>query len=391
MSLFVIARRSIVYQQPSLSEATVVYVPSRDQIQVIRDAAGTGKVSASASAAAKAGSAKAWRGPQLSRVQSGQRYIYGYLPREIFELRQTTRVWLPEDLVPPDADAFFFVFSPKVIIHGSRDRSDEGKLLWRSAQLSMNESESLHAIRQAIGEYTLANPQAVLCIAVSNQLDLYNKLKDQLEVYGLSPVPFSKLKPQQNIKPLYSHYNLTILYILLVAMAATGLVASIFYLYSTYMNIDRTSDEIERIRQEIASKKINEHTGYINQPEKIMELMGKPIDISMSSIIDGSMRATNALGELSSFKFSVDDIVNENELRTQAVLNKPKEDMLVGQEELTKNVLKNRPWIRSIERSGATGPTMELQINIQIKNAPKADGAPVLEPPPVESMPNESQ
>lgn len=364
MSIYVIARRTIVYQQPGSAEATVLFVPSRDQVQVIRDAAGTARVAM----AANANAAKGWNGPQMSRVVTGQRYMYGYVLREIFELRQTVKVWLPEDLVPPDADAFFFVFSPKVIVHGSRERSDEGQMIWRSAQLSIPEDETLGALRQAIGDYTLANPQANVCITVSNQLDLYKKLKDQLQVYSLSPVPFSKLKPRAGLKPLYGHYNLTWLYMLVMAVGFGALVASAVYLFSNIASAKRTSEEIEKINNDIARITINPRTGYINQPEQILSAIDKPLNVSLSSVIDAAGRAAMAYGNVENIAIFTGDIVNDGrEMMVKMRTKQPPEPMLIAQEIQGKSMLENRPWVRSIERLGQVGETLELQMGIYIQ------------------------
>ena len=47
-------------------------------------------------------------------------------PQEISDLRQPVKVWLAEDFAPLQSQAFFFIISHSVVIHGVREQDDEG-------------------------------------------------------------------------------------------------------------------------------------------------------------------------------------------------------------------------------------------------------------------------
>lgn len=368
MSLMVLTRRNITFRQPGAGEVTVLLVPGREQVQVVKDFAGV------SDAQNKLGST---RGPQLSRVFSGQRYIYGYLPEEVRELRQAVKVWMAEDFAPTDCQAFFYVFSPDTIVHGVREQSDEGQQSWRTAQLVLPGNDPLRALTNAITDYVLANPSAVLCVAVLNQLELYRKLQSVLEPYQITPVPFSTLKPHASLKPLYRHFDHTLLYLTAVIFGLLLLVASSAFFFLNWSIRNKLEREIEDTQTRIKNIQINQSTGHIRQPQALLDTMSKAFNQQPSAIIDAAATLGAQFGDLTQVTFKPPEMVatngslkHSNQQDVAITVKKSKDKLLFGQEHRAQLILANRPWVRSIRRAGSTGEQAQLVVTLQTEGAP---------------------
>lgn len=368
MSLMVISRRNITFRQPGSGEVTVLLVPGREQVQIVKDFAGVNDVQN------KLGTT---RGPQLSRVFSGQRYIYGYLPEEVRELRQAVKVWMAEDFAPVDCQAFFYVFSPDTIVHGVREQSDEGQQSWRTAQLILPGNDPLLALTNAITDYVLANPTATLCVAVLNQLELYRKLQSVLEPYHISPVPFSTLKPQASLRPLYRHFDHTLLYLTGVIFGILLLVASSAFYFLNWSILNKLQREIESVQTQIKNIQINQSTGHIRHPQALLDNMTKAFNQQPSAIVDAAATVGAQFGDLIQINFKPPEVASSggqprhNNLQDVLVnVKKARDKLLFGQEKRAQLILANRPWIRSIRRTGTNGDQSQLIVTVQAEGAP---------------------
>lgn len=371
MGLIVLSRRSITFRQPGRGETTVLLVPGRDQIQVVKDLAGTANINLAAEGA-KAGEKRVRKLQQLSRVFVGQRYIYGSLPEEIAELRTPVKVWLAEDFAPQGCQAFFFVFSATVVIHGVREQNDEGQMSWRAAQLSLSESDPLRSIINAISDYALANSAETLTVAVLSQLDIYEKLQAGLATYGISPVPFSKLKPPATLKPLYRHLDYTIFYLTLAIFAALTFAASLGYLFLVYTQRNQLDAKIADTQNQIQNIKRNQSVGTVEDPQAVLAALGKPMRQQPSAMLDAAGTAANQFGELNRISYEPvsDDMSAATEVNINAEVSKMKDMLLLDQESRGRGVVAQRPWIRSIHREGQVGEDGNLVITVQIDQAP---------------------
>ena len=377
MPLTIISRRTITYREAGRGEMIVLLVPGRDQIQVVKDLAGLGTapVAKREAGAAKTGAMK--KQTQLSRVNIGRRFIYGNLPNEISDLRQPVKVWLAEDYAPLQSQAFFYIISNTIVIHGVREQDDEGHQSWRTAQLAVDESDPLRSIINAISDYALANPVDTLTVAVLNKIDLYEKLQASLATYNVSPIPFSKLKPQPNLKPLYRHWDYTILYLTLALFGFITLLASGTYLTLTWLNLNSLVAQVESIQTQINNIKLNQNVGQISDPQKVLEAMSRPVNQQPSAIIHAAAEASAELGRLSSVKATFGETegqegVGTGQLNVMTTVDPIKEDLLLSQEQLANITLASRPWVRGIKRTNSTGQRGELVILLQIDQAPSA-------------------
>lgn len=382
MPLTILSRRNITFREPGKGEVTVLVVPGRDQIQVVKDLAGLGAApvvtTVGGAAGAKPGATK--NQIQLSRVYIGRRFIYGTLPPEISNLSQPVKVWLAEDYAPLSAQAFFFIISPSVVIHGVREQDDEGFQNWRTAQLALDEADPLKSIINAISDYALANPTEGLTVAVFNKLDLYERLQAELVTYNISPIPFSKLRPQANVKPLYKHHDFTILYLTLALFGLITLIASAGYLLVTYLNLGKLQQEVESIQTQISNIKFNQNIGKINEPQTILQAMARPVNQQPSAIVHAGGEVAAGFGPISRIRAifggsqmsELPQGLAEGQIATLVTVDKITEDLLLEQEQRAHNLLASRPWVREIQRTGPVGERGELAIILQIDQAPSS-------------------
>ena len=370
MSLFVVSRRKIVYQQSSLGASQVVFVPSTDQVQILKD-------SASAAAPVRAASAKVItrQGPQLYRASKGQRTIYGNLPLDLRERRERLKVWLAEDLVPQDSDAFFYVFSAGVVVHGVRERTDEGKLAWRTAQLVLpDKGDDLKPLETALADFMFANQDLKVCIAVASDIKLFRAVQTLAGPLGLTPVPFSTLKPTPGVPPLYSHYNFTWAYMLVMAIGILGVVgmAALYILKQT--QAARVETEIAGIEAQIKSVQINPRVGHIRQAAVVLNELVAPFKVSPTSLIAAAGEPLVPFGEIRDIKLgtvSADRIVQlgttlePGQIAAEINLSNATDLLLADQEMRAKGMLEAHPWVRKVIRHGAAGNDVGMIMILQ--------------------------
>jgi hypothetical protein len=370
MSLFVVSRRKVVFHQPSMGTVQVVYVPSADQIQVLKDAAGTTLQVKSATSAATT------RGPQMARVQRGQRTLYGTLPPEILDLRQAVKVWLAEDLVPTDAEAFFFIFSQQVVVHGIRERNDEGRLVWRTAQLQLPAGEAaLPALNIILSDYSLANPGQNVCLAVVNEVGLYRALQQGQQAHGFIPVPFSTLKPAAEITPLYAHANFTWLYMLLVILGIL-LVSGVGIMWMAEAAKARALiTQIDEVEAQIRAVQINKRTGHIRQPDAVLAEIRAGVAISPSALVQATAMLAQNLGDIQQIELAQANALDAESGITilpewqpmKVIINNPLQTLLVDQAAATRDLLQAMPWVRQVVRQGQGGTgQLDLVMLLQV-------------------------
>lgn len=381
MPLTIISRRTITYQEAGSGEITVLLVPAREQIQVVKDMAGIN--GPSMNMRDSNGNTVKNTGPkqvQLSRVHTGRRFIYGNLPKEISDMRQAVRVWLAEDFAPAHCHAFFYIFSSTVIIHGVREQDDEGFQHWRTAQLPVDESDPLKSMINAISDYAMSNPSEGLTVAVQNKLDLYEKLQKGLATYNISPMPFSKLKPASNVKPLYLHRDFTLLYLTLALFGLITLCASGAYLVLTYFNLQDLKEEAAEVQMRIDNIKLNQNVGKITDPQTVLRAMSRSVNQQPSAIINAAGHAVANLGELSiivadfsgSSEVAGGAPLEPGQLAVRASVENLKQDLLLTQEQETASTLASMPWVREIRRSGVVGDRGDFTVILQIDQAAEA-------------------
>ena len=384
MPLSIISRRSIVYRETGSGEMNVLLVPARDQIQVVKDLAGLGKMEIPVREAGQGKPSPQRKQAQLSRVYIGRRYIYGMLPSEISDLRQPVKVWLAEDFAPSQCQAFFYIFNSSVVIHGVREQDDEGQQSWRTAQLVMEGDDPVKGIIDAISDYALANPTETLTVAVLNKLDLYEKLQAGLGTYNISPVPFSTLKPQSGIKPLYRHRDYTIFYLTLALLGLITVLASGVYAFFTMLERDKLDEEVAEVQRKISSIKLNQNVGQIDDPQAVLQTMSRGINQQMSAILHAGGDIGAQLGTLDSLRLTFDggdydaipvDAVGDGQMVAVARLSSMNKELLLEQEMDAAQIVATHPWVRAIIRGGTVGREGLLAIVLQVDQTSEMNAA----------------
>lgn len=405
MPLTVISRRSVVYRESGSGEMTVLLVPGRDQIQVVKDLAGLGKADIPVrDPNAQGKQVQVRKQAQLSRVYIGRRYIYGNLPNEISDLRQPVKVWLAEDYAPTQSQAFFYVFSSTVVIHGVREQDDEGQQSWRTAQLLLGEGDPVKNIIDAISDYALANSTETLTVAVLNKLDLYEKLQAGLATYNISPVPFSKLKPQPGVKPLYRHRDYTILYLTFALLGLITVLASGAYAFFTMLERDKLAEEVKDVQHRIESIKLNQNVGQVTDPQSVLQAMSRGINQQMSAILHAAGEVGEQLGKMEKVRLMFEggdyegipvEGVGEGQQVALVRLLEMKKELLLDQELDATQIVATHPWVRGIMRGGAVGESGVIAVVLQVDQTAEmraAATAPLPEaqpaPQPEASAPN---
>jgi hypothetical protein len=383
MNVFVLNRRNIIFKPISHGMVDVIFVPGRDQVQIVRNIAGAGTDLGLVDAGKGGG-----RQVPLTRAVLGMKYVYGSLTDEITELSQPVRVWLAEDFVEPSSKAFFFVFSPTVIIHGIRESNDEGHISWRVAKLPIQDDPYTDLLN-AISDYVISNSTEGLVVAVYNQVELYNRLQADLAPYSVFPVPFSKLKPALNVKPLYRHFDFTLLYITLLLFGGIILLSSLGYFFYTLHNKNKTEGQIEDIQQEIRNIQLNQNIGRISDPQAVLAAMGKATDIPPSSVVQTAADFGKEMGEVTRISFNPTVLFGAQTPpateKVQINVNPMHDRLLVDQEQTAANGLKSRSWLRSIQRTGNVGESADLELEVQIIDASPEQARPA----PVEAPTSE--
>lgn len=397
MPLTLISRRSVVYRETGSGEMTVLLVPGRDQIQVVKDLAGLGKADIPVREGGATGKpVQVRKQAQLSRVYIGRRYIYGNLPNEISDLRQPVKVWLAEDFAPTQSQAFFYIFSSTVVIHGVREQDDEGQQTWRTAQLMLGEGDPIKTIIDAISDYALANNTETLTVAVLNKLDLYEKLQAGLGTYNISPIPFSKLKPQAGIKPLYRHRDYTILYLTFALLGLITVLASGAYAFFTMLERDKLREEVVDVQRRIESIKLNQNVGQVADPQSVLQTMSRGINQQMSAILHAAGDVGAQLGTLEKVRLMLEggdfegvpvEGVGEGQQVALVRLAEMKKELLLDQELDATQVVATHPWVRAIMRGGPTGESGVIAVVLQVDQTADMVAAATAPVPEVQPQP----
>lgn len=363
MNLLVINRRSIVLRPANNGPITALLVPGPEQIQVVKDLAGTADLRPR-----DEGNNKGTRSRTvLSRVKGGQRTLYGYLVDEVTAIRANVRVWLAEDFAPADAEAFFYILSPQVILHGLKEVSDDGIMQWRVAQLDMNLLDGSHELSNAITDYLLIHPRALVCVAVYEQLSIYQTLQKILKPYNLSVVPFSTLKPDPRLKSLYRHADFTLFLIIAVLFGTLLMAGSGFYWLMSSRTLSGVNEQVAFVKRETADIQISKNLDSVSNPEDMLATMAKSLSLPPSSLLDAAATVGVAFGPLEEVTVGVMPQTAEAGLY-QITLNLPKfqKPLLIQQQQKSEELMRQWPWLRGIIRDDAGGENGTLEITLQI-------------------------
>lgn len=372
MDIVILTKRGISFQNIKRGEQTVLYLPSPENIKIYKD------VGSSDAIAERYGGAKQ---VPLWREVEGQAMVYGLLPDTLSQRRQAMRVWLPEDFAPPNANSFYFVFGDKWVVHGVQDTDDEGRREWRTTLLKAEEPERnddtpplVKLVTSTISEHMLEEGEDRPCIAIYQNLGLFDKFQEGLKPLGLQAVPFSSLRPSPRIKPLYKQRDFTMLMSFGVLMALLGVAGTASLWFVNWMEAGRLESKIEEVRSQIMNVQINKNIGYIREAEAVLQSMQKTFNAKPSSIVEATARFGAEFGTLALVEFKpgapietvdVATPLEHGQYRTRVTTSTATNSLLVDQERLAALLLPERPWIRQVENNPAALNTLDLTLTLQ--------------------------
>lgn len=372
MNTIVFNKKGIRYEHGRRGEITVINVPAREQVQIFKDMSSNHSTNDVAERAGVNGQIPLWRDVE------GRCVVYGVLPEDILQRRQAIKVWLAQDFAPRDCEAFYYAFSDDCIVHGVKDIDDERREDWRVMILK---GEPVALITNAISERMLDGSGSQICVAVHDNLTLYEALKQSLKPLSVEPVPFSTLKPSGS-KPLYKHSDFTLLMLTFTFFAGMVLAGTIIHWSVNLMQVHRLESQITDVQKQIRNIQINKSLGHIREPENLLNEMQKAFAQQPSAIIDVGARFGAEFGKLAEVSFNATRAdLNQGQvpgmaamgqgeyvldIKTSTVSNK----LLVDQENLARSLVKNLPWIRKVENVGLNGEMLQLKIVVQGESVP---------------------
>lgn len=368
MNTIIFNKKGIQYEHGRRGETVVITIPAREQVQMFKDMSSNYGTNEVAERSGLTGQIPLWRDVE------GRCVVYGTLPEDISQRRQAIRVWLAQDFAPRDCEAFYYIFNNDCIVHGVKDIDDERREDWRVMVLK---GDAVTLVTNAISERMLdGSGSSQVCVAVHDNLGLYESLKQSLKPLSVEPVPFSTLKPMV-AKPLYKHSDYTLLMLTFTFFAGMVLAATIAYWMVNMMHIQRLDGQIADVQQQIRNIQINKSLGHIREPELLLNEMQKAFAQQPSAIIDAGARFGAEFGKLSEVGFTATrSDANQSQvpgvavlgageylmsIKTSSVSNK----LLVDQENLARSLVKGLPWIRKVENVGGEGESLQLKVTIQ--------------------------
>ena len=128
MSIVLFSSQGIHYQDKSRGPIMAIYVPQLGAIRRFTDV----QNNSAKEIAARYG---ATQEKPIFKVERGQVIVYGLVTPELSQKVEDVSVYLPEQMVPPKCNAFYFVFGTHVV-HGIQETDDEGRTEWKVAHLT---------------------------------------------------------------------------------------------------------------------------------------------------------------------------------------------------------------------------------------------------------------
>jgi hypothetical protein len=383
----IFSRRSIHLWPKDVNTYTALFVPSQDQVVTLRDVANSTEEIAQRLRAE--GRTPLWR------QKRGQITVYGFLPPELKDVRQSLRVWLAEDYAPKECSAFFFVID-KWVIHAIKEIDDERRETWRSTVMSYGEKTLVKNVVNAAADLLLRFPPKEICVAVDGGLERLEQFKRDLENLGIACQPFESLRPAAGATLLYRHRDYTVPMFLSLVLFGLLFAAMLVQLTFHYAEANKLQSNIDSLRRQIESVQISKSLGYIREPQPVLDDIRKPFQQQPSAILDAAARFGRVLGNLNSVSFVTGPAAgpgakpDETGLMLATVeFSNVFDKMLVNQESATRQLLPQTPWIREVRAQPQGGSNLTLKLELQIgaaaggKTVPSATSVfqPLLSPP----------
>lgn len=358
MNLVMFSRAGVHYESGGKGDLSAIFVPMREQVRRYTDIPHiTGKT------------VKERYGESTNTPMWRQRgdvvNVYGTILEELKERRQGLEVFLPQDYAPQGCNAFYFVFGDRWIVHGIRTITDDGAEAWGISRIDSKDGSIVDAVTNAVSERMLEGNAEESTIAIQGDDALREELQRAVTPLGLKVVRFAALSRQKDLKPIYVHRDFSLVMLTFALFSLLILMGVITYLALGKLKLDEMEREIVSLEEQIRRAQENRPLGHIRNPQKVLAAMEKNIKQPPSSILHAVGDTASAFGALRTVEFR-NKAAGKNQVESIATLSNVENELLLYQEEVGKSVLRDRPWVRSVERVPGRGK-VNLRIILKVE------------------------
>ena len=222
MTLMVFSRKGIHYTDSQKGNITALFVPAHDQVRRFSDIPQINEQNVQARYG-ETSQRVLWR-----QVGAGV-VVYGLMNKELSSRRQGVEVYLPQDFVPPDSDAFYLVFGEQTVIHGARSINEEGQETWGLSMLDARAGAATTLV-DAVSERLMQGVPENVCVAVKGPDSLIKDIQRAVHPFGLRAVDFTALQRRKAAKTLYVHRDFSLLMVSIAFFSLLILFGAVAYL-----------------------------------------------------------------------------------------------------------------------------------------------------------------
>lgn len=374
MNICIFSKKGIVYNKNKHSGPLMaIAVPSNDQKRQYADIANPSK-------SIIKDRYGVLEGEVAYRTESGIVTVYGNVPKDISELRQEVKAYLPEDFAPLDVNVLYYVVGENLIIHSVRTIESDGTSKWNSLYIELEQKGAgvLNVIENLISERIVSvNDEKILVSYTDLPEEVKEELYTRVNQFGVLVEPMEKLTDHKQKTPIYSHKDNSILLMTFIIVAAILTILSLSYYIAGKNNYSSSEDKIVQLEQELRASLSKMRLKKVSNPQQVKESVEKTFKARPSAILHSASEVASLFGILESITLTK----NYQDRFTRAIENKPEDDviyvqanvranensLLIDQERLAKSVYETRKWIRSIERSNRSGDgTLTLKIGVYV-------------------------
>jgi hypothetical protein len=374
MNICIFSKKGIVYDNNKKSgPLTVIAVPSNDQKRQYADIANPSK-------SVIKDRYGVLEGELAYRTESGVVTVYGNVPKDISELRQEVKAYLPEDFAPLDVNVLYYVVGENLIIHSVRTIEVDGTSKWNSLYIELEKKGAgvLNVVENLISERIVSVNDEKILVAYTNLPEaIKEELYTRVNQFGVLVEPMENLTDHRQKTPVYSHKDNSILLMIFIIIAAILTVLSLSYYISGKNNYSSSEDKIVKLEQELRTSLSKMRLKKVSNPQQVKDSVEKTFKARPSAILHSAAEVASLFGVLETITLTK----NYQDRFTRAVENKPQDDviyvqanvranensLLIDQERLAKSVYETRKWIRSIERSNRSGDgSLTLKIGVYV-------------------------
>lgn len=373
-NIIVFSRSGVHHADRQRGDAVAIYVPSRDQVRTFSDI-GTINTKSVKERYGGVGQVPLWR-------QKGSAVtVYGLLPDKLEERRNNLEVYLAQDFAPDGCSVFYYVISDSLIVHGVRTIKDDGTAEWGISKINTRETGAQDVLISSLSERVASGVKENVCVAVHDD-KLFKPVTEVLKPFSQEVVRFNELSAPKSTEPIYVHRDHGLIYIVLAMVAAMLLLGAAYYAITSYFQLRELRNDISSLERQIEQNKSQQKLGSIGNPNAVLEEMDKPLQQRPSSLIYAAGEAATALGELQFLEM----VTNQSQTETETIITDEGTQerrnirvlpinvtvggagryMLLDQERLAKSAVRERPWVRQIERNGRQDDEdMDLEIQVR--------------------------